>query len=159
MLKRGALGRHRHQRIAETDGGLFRSSNRDVRLDNVLMEGFDILLRLKNKAETGLGKPLPAGTVSVMEPARRGLVFAGQDAIRDTAVGLPIEIQTGHALDVAITHRVTLTDIPDSGAGKHTRATVEATVENDKPVTVSSSCSNTCMQTVRASPRNRANTR
>jgi hypothetical protein len=100
------------------------------------LDGADILLRLKNKAETGLGKPLPAGTVSVMEPARGGLVFAGQDAIRDTAVGLPVEIQTGHALDVTVTHRVTLTDIADSGAGKHTLATVEATVENDKPIPV-----------------------
>ncbi len=97
----------------------------------------DVLIRLDNKAETGLGKPLPAGSISVMEHGPdSGLVFAGQAAIGDTAVGLPMEIETGRAMDVAVVHR--LTQSVKSGSGKTMRRadTFEITVENGKPIPV-----------------------
>lgn len=65
------------------------------------------LLRLQNKESDGLGKPLPRGVISVMEPGNAGIALAGQDRIDDTPVGLPIELTLGRAMDVWIEPRVT----------------------------------------------------
>ncbi|WP_372784096.1 DUF4139 domain-containing protein [Phenylobacterium sp.] len=66
----------------------------------------DVVLRLQNKREFGLGKPLPAGSVSVMEPGGGGLVLAGEQQVKDTAVGLPLELTLGRAMDVRVGVRV-----------------------------------------------------
>ncbi|MDB5437368.1 MAG: hypothetical protein JWR47_3625 [Phenylobacterium sp.] len=89
----------------------------------------DVVLRLQNKAKFGLGKPLPSGTVSVMEPGGGGLVLAGQQAVRDTPVGLPLELTIGRAMDIAVAPRVTR-DLRD--ADLHTRS-VAVAVANGKP--------------------------
>jgi hypothetical protein len=89
----------------------------------------DVVLRLQNKAQFGLGKPLPSGTVSVMEPGGGGLVLAGQQAVRDTPVGLPLELVIGRAMDVVVAPRVT-SDIRNEDL--HTRSVVVA-VANGKP--------------------------
>ncbi|MDB5498005.1 MAG: hypothetical protein JWP28_2036 [Phenylobacterium sp.] len=89
----------------------------------------DVVLRLQNKAKFGLGKPLPSGTVSVMEPGGGGLVLAGQQAVRDTPVGLPLELTIGRAMDIAVAPRVTR-DLRD--ADLHTRS-VAVAIANGKP--------------------------
>jgi hypothetical protein len=89
----------------------------------------DVVLRLQNKAQYGLGKPLPSGTVSVMEPGGGGLVLAGQQAVRDTPVGLPLELTIGRAMDVVVAPRVT-SDLRD--ADLHIRS-VAVAVANGKP--------------------------
>jgi hypothetical protein len=89
----------------------------------------DVVLRLQNKAQFGLGKPLPSGTVSVMEPGGGGLVLAGQQAVRDTPVGLPLELVIGRAMDVLVAPRVTRDVRADD---RHTRSVVVA-VANGKP--------------------------
>jgi hypothetical protein len=89
----------------------------------------DVVLRLQNKAQSGLGKPLPAGTVSVMEPGGGGLVLAGQQTVRDTPVGLPLELVIGRAMDLVVAPRV----ISDLRADDlHTRSMAVA-VANGKP--------------------------
>ena len=99
-------------------------------------EGADapvVLLRLKNEARAGLGKPLPSGTVAVMEAAPGGApVLAGQRRIKDTPVGLPLEVELGQAMDVLVT--VTLTE--DEKVSGHTEAEVSASFVNDKPVPI-----------------------
>jgi hypothetical protein len=89
----------------------------------------DVVLRLQNKAQSGLGKPLPAGTVSVMEPGGGALVLAGQQAVRDTPVGLPLELVIGRAMDVAVAPRV-ISDVRTDDL--HTRSMAVA-VANGKP--------------------------
>jgi hypothetical protein len=89
----------------------------------------DVVLRLQNKAQFGLGKPLPSGTVSVMEPGGGGLVLAGQQAVRDTPAGLPLELVIGRAMDIAVAPRVT-SDL--RAADLHTRS-VAVAVANGKP--------------------------
>jgi hypothetical protein len=89
----------------------------------------EVVLRLQNKAQFGLGKPLPSGTVSVMEPGGGGLVLAGQQSVRDTPVGLPLELAIGRAMDIAVAARVT-SDL--RAADLHTRS-VAVTVANGKP--------------------------
>ena len=66
-----------------------------------------VTLRLQNKQSDGLGKPLPAGVVSVMESGGAGAVLAGQDQIDDIPVGLPVELELGTAMDIWIDPRVT----------------------------------------------------
>jgi hypothetical protein len=65
------------------------------------------VLRLQNKKQEGLGKPLPAGTISVMESSNTNRwVLAGEHAIRDTPIGLPVDIELGEAMDIDIHPRV-----------------------------------------------------
>ena len=93
------------------------------------------LLRLKNETKTGLGKPLPAGAVTVMQAPSGGgaALLAGQWRIRDTAVGLPVELELGRAMDVQV--NVIKTDFGD-GPNDTDWTDIEATFLNDKPVAV-----------------------
>ena len=89
----------------------------------------EVVLRLQNKATAGLGKPLPSGTVSVMQAAGDGLVLAGEQRLRDTPVGLPVELTLGRAMDVAVAPRVV--SRTEQG-GRHAVA-LSVAVANDKP--------------------------
>jgi hypothetical protein len=95
------------------------------------------VIRLTNTEAAGLGKPLPAGTASVVEEASQGAIaLAGQDSVSDTPTGLPLEIATGQALNVHIENRVTDTQSIGKGNGKHIRKTFEIQIENDKSVPI-----------------------
>lgn len=61
----------------------------------------ELMLRWRNERSAGLGEPLPAGQVRVFEPRAGGAVFAGEAAIRDSPVGLRVEIAIARALDLA----------------------------------------------------------
>jgi hypothetical protein len=89
----------------------------------------EIVLRLKNRKDAGLGKPLPSGTVAVMETAGGALALAGEQKINDVAVGLPLELHLGRAMDIAVIPRVTAITRQDHVQ----RTTVDVSVENDKP--------------------------
>ncbi len=97
-------------------------------------EPANVLLRLENKASAGLGKPLPAGTVSVMQPdARGGMVLAGQKRLDDIPVGLPLDIELGRAMDVTV--RPVVVSRARSGKDRE-RLGIEVTVANDKPIPI-----------------------
>jgi hypothetical protein len=69
-----------------------------------------IVLRLLNKPEEGLGKPLPAGKISLRLPYKDRELLAGEYPLRsDTPVGSPFEIEAGAARDVTMTERLTRT--------------------------------------------------
>jgi hypothetical protein len=95
-----------------------------------------VLLRLQNKASDGLGKPLPAGVVSVMESGGRGAMLAGQDKIDDTPVGLPVDLTLGMAMDVWIEPRVTAEQTIEHADHDEERVTIEVRLGNDKPVPI-----------------------
>lgn len=61
-----------------------------------------VLLRMQNKEERGLGKALPAGNVVVMEPDGEQLMVVGMNKIKDVAVGLPVDVDVGSAFDVLV---------------------------------------------------------
>lgn len=91
------------------------------------------LLRLTNTRARGLGKPLPGGAVSVMEPGPRGgLILAGEKRIKDIAVGLPVEIELGEAMDVTLRPRL----VRVTKTRRRERRRVEALVANDKAVAI-----------------------
>ena len=95
-----------------------------------------VTLRLHNKQSDGLGKPLPAGVVSVMETGSTGAMLAGQDRIDDIPVGLPVELELGTAMDVWIEPRVTEERTIKLNDHDEERVSVEVRLGNDKPVPI-----------------------
>lgn len=97
-----------------------------------------VTLRLQNKKSDGLGKPLPAGAVVVMEPAAGArAALAGVDRMQDTPVGLPVELELGTAMDVWLEPRVLKDEtIRERGIRQGRRVQVEAKFGNDKPLPV-----------------------
>jgi hypothetical protein len=61
-----------------------------------------LLLRFENTEAGGLGEPLPRGVVRVFESYAGRDVLAGEAAIGDRPVGLPVELVTGRALNVLL---------------------------------------------------------
>src|SRR4051812_17597743 len=64
-----------------------------------------ILLRTRNIDAQGLGKPLPAGGVSVFEDDSGRSVLVGNGWIRDTAIGEDLDIAVGASPNVTVTTR------------------------------------------------------
>ena len=94
------------------------------------------LLRLQNKKSDGLGKPLPAGVVSVMKQGGPAAMLAGQDTIEDTPVGLPVELELGPAMDIRIDPRITEDRRIVVEDHHEQRVAVEVRLGNDKPVPI-----------------------
>ena len=96
-----------------------------------------IILRLQNRTDAGLGKPLPAGGVSVFDTGPEDTtVFAGRDSVRDMAVSLPVEVETGRALDVRITPRLAKSETAGKGASRKTTDMWEIEIDNGKPIPI-----------------------
>ncbi|WP_244906812.1 DUF4139 domain-containing protein [Caulobacter flavus] len=94
-----------------------------------------VVLRLENKKTEGLGKPLPSGALSVMETVGGLPAFAGEQAVRDVAVGEPADLMIGQGMDVRARPRL----VEDKRANKTTvRRTYEVDLANNKsiPITV-----------------------
>lgn len=94
-----------------------------------------VLLRLENKAAKGLGKALPAGALAVMESAGGQPAFAGEQVLRDVAVGQPFDLAIGRAMDVSIRPRL----VSETRSAKNrVRRTYEVDLANAKsgPITI-----------------------
>jgi hypothetical protein len=66
------------------------------------------VLRIKNTKSTGLGLPLPAGTWRVMEIVGDGReYFVGEQAVEDTPIDLPRDLELGAANDISVTTQIT----------------------------------------------------
>jgi hypothetical protein len=114
--------------------GYILNSARDA---NVGMAAASVVLRLQNTADSGLGKPIPAGNVSVFERGPdNNLIFAGQDTIGDTSVGMPMEIETGRTMDVRVRPLLLESKLSGDAAERRFRDTWEITLENDKAVPI-----------------------
>jgi hypothetical protein len=70
----------------------------------------DVVLRLRNTAAQGLGRPLPAGSVQLRQPQAIGggreLLLGEPRLDRDVPVGEPFELRLGRASDVTLTERL-----------------------------------------------------
>ena len=94
-------------------------------------------LRFQNKPASGLGRALPAGSVSLRQTQGDGDYLLGEPRLEDVAVGSPFELEVGDAPDVEASWRVTAV-VPFTRHGvKGRRVTVVATLTNAKrqPVT------------------------
>jgi hypothetical protein len=82
-----------------------------VRIDELDGEPSDkaqppnLVVRFENTTSSGLGEPLPQGTVRVFEPHANSKVFAGEAEMYDKPVGLPIELTIARALNVSAEFR------------------------------------------------------
>ena len=99
----------------------------------------DIVLRLRNSAADGLGRPLPAGQVQLRQSqaiAGGQELLVGEPALdRDVPVGEPFELRLGQASDVTLAERLT---VNQSRPGGRIRQSFEVLAANAKtqPVTV-----------------------
>ncbi|MDQ8028697.1 MAG: hypothetical protein REJ23_08205 [Brevundimonas sp.] len=89
-----------------------------------------LLLRLRNQTRDGLGAPLPGGGVALMESREGRAIFAGQARFDDRAVGLPVELAFGTAMDLTVSHKV---EAAEGGDAQRLRQTFTVTIRNDKP--------------------------
>ena len=96
-------------------------------------EPAQVRYRIQNRTETGLGKPLPGGTVSIIDSDSRGApVFVGQSSILDTPTDLPVNINTGDALAVRVKKRVVASETRESAHDPLRRYSIEVSVTNEK---------------------------
>jgi hypothetical protein len=83
-----------------------------------------LVLRMMNKTEWGLGLPLPAGTFALFDRYRGRPVLLGEGTTADRAVGEKAEVELGPASNVKVD-----TDSQDKGRD---RSLVTLTVTNDE---------------------------
>jgi hypothetical protein len=96
-----------------------------------------VLIRAQNREVDGLGKPLPAGSLSVMEQHGDAIVLAGQDRLQDTPVDLPLELQIATAMDVWIEPRIIEDRTEQVSTGHRERQVqLELRILNDKAVPI-----------------------
>lgn len=75
---------------------------------NATPEPVQVYYRFKNDEKSGLGMPLPAGTVRVYQAdSKGGLQFAGEDTINHTPKDESLKIYTGNAFDVVCERKQT----------------------------------------------------
>ncbi len=70
-------------------------------IGNALPQTVKVYYRFKNDEKSGLGMPLPAGTVRVYQAdSKGGIQFAGEDSIRHTPKDETVRVYVGNAFDV-----------------------------------------------------------
>ena len=99
----------------------------------------EILLRMKNVTDRGLGLPLPAGQVAIFEPSAIRPMLAGETTLGDTAIGQDVELVVGQSPQVRITQRGLVPEGDDQRATR--RFEIELSNANPYPVTVEVSLS------------------
>ena len=95
-----------------------------------------VYYKFKNEEKTGLGMPLPAGTVRVYQAdSHGGILFIGEDRIDHTPKDEPVSIHIGNAFDIVAEHKQT--DYKTLG-GRTYEMEYEITLRNHKesPVTI-----------------------
>jgi hypothetical protein len=93
-----------------------------------------LVLRLTNKQESGLGKPLPAGLVAVTETGRGGAgdVYVAQSGIKDIPVGLDFEIPAAEMVRVAVKQRLVSEEHIGKGDDAHVHRSFAIEIANDR---------------------------
>ncbi|MEA3049796.1 MAG: hypothetical protein QOG84_1632, partial [Sphingomonadales bacterium] len=88
-----------------------------------------ILLRMRNVEARGLGKPLPAGGVSVFEDDGGRPMLVGNGWVHDTSIGEDLEVAIGQSPNVAVTSRSVALRKP-ARAGERVRILNEIAIAN-----------------------------
>jgi len=96
----------------------------------------DVVLKLRNDAASGLGKPLPAGDIATTTTLGGVEMLLAEDKIGDTPAGLKLEIPAGSAANVWFESRVTDKRVVTRRGAKYDRVSVEVTITNQKAVPV-----------------------
>lgn len=91
-----------------------------------------MLLRMRNQTDRGLGLPLPGGGVSLIQTQGGRSLFTGQAKFEDRAVGLPVELAFGEAMGLTIRNEVETRERPLRDGRERNRVRGVAVVTNDK---------------------------
>jgi hypothetical protein len=71
------------------------------RTGSPIKDNVEVFYQLKNEEKTGLGMPMPAGTVRVYQSdSNGGLQFVGEDRIDHTPKGETLNLKIGNAFDI-----------------------------------------------------------
>src|SRR3546814_516865 len=108
-----------------------------VRQDRPITPNPEVLLSFRNDSASGLGEPLPSGTIRVYGPAGDAPASLGEDRLEDTAVGEDVRLAIGRSFDVTATRRQT--DFRSAGLPKRSyesAQTIELRNARQQPVTV-----------------------
>ncbi len=92
-----------------------------------------LLVRMRNQTDRGLGLPLPGGGVSLIQTQVGRSLFTGQARFEDRAVGLPVELGFGEAMDLTMVNSMDGQDYPASDGRTRYVIRGAATLTNDKP--------------------------
>jgi len=77
-------------------------------IGNAIPQPVKVYYRFKNDEKSGLGMPLPAGTVRVYQAdSKGGVQFAGEDSINHTPKDESLRIYVGNAFDVVCERKQT----------------------------------------------------
>lgn len=91
--------------LVEAQPFYYRSSQG---IGNAIPQTVKVIYRFRNDEKSGLGMPLPAGTVRVYQAdSRGGVQFAGEDHINHTAKDEDVNIYIGDAFDVVARRKET----------------------------------------------------
>lgn len=91
-----------------------------------------LLLRLRNEASEGLGVPMPGGGLSLVETQDGATVLTGQADFMDRGEGVPLELEFGEAMGLSVEAEVIDEDEWRVGDRSMVKASVVATLTNDK---------------------------
>jgi hypothetical protein len=98
------------------------------------LEPANMFLRLQNKAAEGLGKPLPGGTVTVLEPKPDGAPsLTGQPNLADTPVGQRAQLRLGESSLVTLQATQGALSYPTRGGKTFERSEVALSLHNAGP--------------------------
>jgi hypothetical protein len=92
----------------------------------------NLIVSFENTERDGLGEPLPSGIVRVFEQHAGREVFAGEAAIGDRPVGLPVELVIGRAQNVMLEVTMESSRGGDRGVG----VTTQHRIVNNKGVPI-----------------------
>jgi hypothetical protein len=95
-----------------------------------------LLVRMRNETDRGLGLPLPGGGVSLIQTQVGRSLFTGQAQFEDRAVGLPVELSFGEAMDLTLTNSSETEDVSLGDARTRRVVRGAATLTNAKPEAV-----------------------
>ena len=79
-----------------------------------------IVLKTENKADKGLGLPLPSGQAMIFENSNFGSLLVGEASLRDRAIGDKVELTLGTASDV----RMVVTQVSERRYQKGYKVTI-----------------------------------
>jgi len=96
-------------------------------------------LSFENKKSSGLGEPLPGGMLRVFERGDKSDLFLGESTIDDAAIGTPVELGIGGALDLQLQVAVD-SDTEKNRAGHETAGIADVDLHvlsvKPRPVTI-----------------------
>jgi hypothetical protein len=95
----------RKQLVTEGQAYYYRNSQG---IGNSIKQPVQVFYNFKNEEKSGLGMPLPAGTVRVYQAdSKGGVQFVGEDRISHTPKDEEVKIYTGNAFDVVCERKQT----------------------------------------------------